>query len=118
MEFNEELEELIKTSMQIIYHAGNAQTLVTQALDKIALAQFDEANDLVSQSETEITQAHQVQTETIQAESRGERIEYLSLFAHAQDTLMTVKSEIKLVKKMLVVFENLNNRLEKLEEKI
>jgi len=54
----------------------------------------------------EITQAHAAQTEIIQAEARGVQYEYCMLFNHAQDTLMTINSEIELCSSLIDTFRS------------
>ena len=48
----------------------------------------------------------------IQNETRGKTYEPCLLFAHAQDTLMTIMSELKLAKELIDFFEIMNNKLE------
>lgn len=48
----------------------------------------------------------------------GETQTYSLLFAHAQDTLMTVYSEIHMTKQLLQIFEGYEQRIRALEEKI
>ena len=59
--------------------------------------------------------APQVQTDAIQSETRGETCEYSLLFAHAQDTLMTIYSEINIAKQLIKIFESFDKRLSALE---
>ena len=44
--------------------------------------------------------------EIIQAEAAGEQYTSCLLFTHAQDTLMTIMSEVNLTEKMITIFEN------------
>ena len=68
-------------------------------------------------SHEKITAAHKVQTDAIQGETRGEESEYSLLFAHAQDTLMTIYSEINIAKQLLKIFKSYEARIAALEEK-
>ena len=58
-----------------------------------------------------------MQTDAIQGETRGEESEYSLLFAHAQDTLMTIYSEINIAKQLLKIFKSYEARIAALEEK-
>ena len=40
------------------------------------------------------------------------------LFAHAQDTLMTIYSEINIAKRMLAIFKAYDRRIEQLESRL
>ena len=54
---------------------------------------------------------HRAQTEIIQNEARGIRYEYSMLFNHAQDTLMTINSEIELTADLILTFEVVMRKL-------
>jgi len=56
--------------------------------------------------------AHVSQTEVIQNETRGKSYEPCLLFAHAQDTLMTIMSEYNLAKQLIEFFEIMNRKIE------
>lgn len=60
----------------------------------------------IAEARIEITKAHQEQTEIIQKEAAGVHYESCLLFTHAQDTLMTIMSEVNLAEKMILVFES------------
>ena len=105
----------VEVAMQIILHAGDAQHDVTQAFKAIEKNNFVEAESFVGEATNKITLAHQVQTEMIQGEASGEQSEFSFLFSHAQDTLMTVKMEIELVRRMVVVFKQFDERIKRME---
>lgn len=110
-------EKTIKTAMSIILNAGDARNLCKEALQAIEQSDFGVAKVKLKAAQHQITLAHQEQTEAIQDETRGGRSEYSLLFAHAQDTLMTVNSEINIAKQMIHIFEKYDERLKKLEER-
>ncbi|MEG0959257.1 MAG: PTS lactose/cellobiose transporter subunit IIA [Erysipelotrichaceae bacterium] len=110
-------ENTIENSMSIILHAGDARVACKEALNAIALQDFSLAKDKMKTATKEITEAHKVQTEVIQGETRGEESEYSLLFAHAQDTLMTIYSEINIAKQMIKIFEVYESRFLALENK-
>ena len=71
---------------------------------------------MLFRSKKEITQAHAAQTEIIQAEARGVQYEYCMLFNHAQDTLMTINSEIELCSSLIDTFRSFAAMFVKKEE--
>ena len=103
--------ELVNVTMQMILHAGDARLRVEDALAQAKQFHFDEAKQKIAEAEECIHQAHVAQTEVIQNETRGKTYEPCLLFAHAQDTLMTVMSEIHLSEKMIQVFESFYNKM-------
>ncbi|MCG4880072.1 PTS lactose/cellobiose transporter subunit IIA [Amedibacillus dolichus] len=110
-------EQIVQSAMAIILHAGDARVACKKALDSIAEGNFEKANMYIKEAQAKITEAHKVQTDAIQGETRGEKSEYSLLFAHAQDTLMTIYSEINIAKQMVKIFNIYEERLSKLENK-
>lgn len=94
-------------AMEVILNAGNGREFVDQALEKMASFQFQEANDLLKQAEEEIVKAHIAQTKIIQGQVSGEETEYSLLFIHAQDTIMTINTELRMAQKMMPIFKAL-----------
>ena len=79
---------------------------------------FRNAKELLKQANEAIVQAHQVQTDALQAESRGEELEYSILFSHAQDTCMCASSELNVAMHLVDLFEVIDKRFKKLENKL
>lgn len=109
-------EKVIQSSMQIILHAGDARVACKQCLDAIACFDFVQAEEKLKEAQSKITEAHKVQTDAIQDETRGEKSEYSLLFAHAQDTLMTIYSEINIAKQLISIFKSYEQRIQALEK--
>lgn len=106
------LEETIEISMKIILHAGNARSDIHLALDKIAEDEFESAEELLIKAKEKTTLAHQIHTEVIQQEASGETMQYSILFAHAQDTLMTIMSELALAKQLIKLFKHVAKKMD------
>lgn len=111
-------EEVVRVSMEIILNAGDARSENLEALKCVGAGDFDGAEKHLGDAEKTITVAHRAQTDKIQAETSGEPSVYSLLFAHAQDTLMTINSEIVLTKGLIEVFKSYEQRIAKLEGKL
>lgn len=61
--------------------------------------------------------AREKTTDALQAESRGEELEYSILFSHAQDTCMCASSELNVAMHLVDLFEVIDKRFKKLENK-
>lgn len=109
-------EKTAQNAMQIILHAGDARTHCMNALKAIENSDFENAKAEMKRANDEIVKAHRIQTNAISEETQGENGEYSVLFAHAQDTLMTIYSEINITKRMIKIFEAYDARLAKLEK--
>jgi PTS system cellobiose-specific IIA component len=100
-------EQLALVSMNVILHAGNARDYVFQAVDKASNGEFDQADELMQKANDEIVTAHRAQTNTLQLEAEGIDIPYSPLFGHAQDTLMTVKSEMNVMREIIKLYKRI-----------
>ena len=68
---------------------------------------FEAAKQKLEEAEKKVLAAHVAQTEVIQGQVSGEDVEYSLLFIHAQDTIMTINSELRIISKLLPLFENM-----------
>lgn len=111
-------EAIAEASMKIILHAGDARMANFESIEAMVKGDMETAELKLSEAKKEITIAHKVQTDRIQGETRGEKSEYSVLFAHAQDTLMTINSEILMTGKFKLIFDAYEQRIKNLENKI
>ena len=70
----------------------------------------DEVDKLLEEAEALIVEAHNAQTEVIQSQVSGESMEYSLLFVHAQDTVMTITTELRMTQKLLPIVKMLLNK--------
>ena len=100
-------DKIVNTSMDIILNAGDARLHCNECLNAIENEDFEKAEEELHLANQGIIKAHKVHTDVIQGEANGETIEYCALFSHAQDTLMTINSEILLTKHILGISKKL-----------
>lgn len=108
-------DEIVECSMGIILNAGNARDDCFQALHHLSKSDFDKAAIYIKTAQELILTAHQLHTCYLQKTIQDERNEYSVLFAHAQDTLMTINSEINLTKHLADIFKSYDERIKHLE---
>lgn len=108
-------EQIMQNAMQIIMFAGDARVCCKDALEAVAAQDYETAKAKLKDAQGKIAEAHHIQTDAIQGDVGGEeRMEYSVLFAHAQDTLMTIYSEINMTKHIINISENLDKRISEL----
>ncbi|MEG0470274.1 MAG: PTS lactose/cellobiose transporter subunit IIA [Longicatena sp.] len=107
--------ENAQIAMKIILHAGDARLKTTEALKALKEFNVEDAKKYLAEANEDIVAAHQVQTGILQAESNGDEIEYSTLFSHAQDTCMTVYSEINVTEQLIDICESIDKRFKALE---
>ncbi len=119
MTSEEKKEFIVSQAMDIIMNSGDARNYASQAMGEIVKNNFEEAKALLKEAEKVQTKAHVTQTEMIQGDIRGgdEAMEYSVLFAHAQDTLMTIQVEINMTKNMMKYAKAVDARFAALEAK-
>ena len=100
-------DEIVECSMDMILNAGNARNECFQALEKMKNFSFCEAAELLEQAKQNILKSHQAHTGYMQRSIQQEQNEYCVLFAHAQDTLMTINSEVNLTQNMIRLYRKL-----------
>ena len=97
--------ENAQAAMQIILHAGDARLKTAEALKSLKTFDIERAKQQLLDAKMKIlwlrTNHRQL---SAQAESNGEEIEYSILFTHAQDTCMTVCSEINIAQQLVELF--------------
>ena len=106
-----ENNELISVAMQIILRAGDALNCAFDALKSAKAFDFETADQLMKEAEENILAAHKSQTTIIQKEASGDSYDYCLLFTHAQDTLMTINSEIKLTYELIDILKMMKEKL-------
>lgn len=102
---NIENNELVPVAMNIILNAGEARDSALKAIDLAKDKKFDESDAKMKDADNAMLKAHQSQTQVIQNEMSGNGYDPTILFNHAQDTIMTVMSEIRMAKKMIEMYK-------------
>ena len=99
-------DKIVMVAMEIIVEAGDARLEANKALEAVETFEFEKAKEHIAAAREHIRKAHNAQTETIQAEIAGtEAFPSPLLFNHAQDTIMTIITEVNLSEKILKLFE-------------
>jgi len=110
-------EELNQSAMQIIMLAGDGRSMLTEAV-KASLAETsrEEVDEKMKLAKEKIVEAHRIQTQMIQNTIEDEELQTTLLFSHAQDTLMTIYSELNMTGYIIDMYRNLSDKINKLNE--
>lgn len=108
-------DELNLVAMNIIIHAGDARNKANEAMNLAKKFEFNNAYKSMEDAEKLINKAHVSQTEVIQEFAGGKEFPANFLFIHAQDTLMTIKSELHMFIELINVLEKLSNLISERE---
>jgi cellobiose PTS system EIIA component len=99
-----DIEEI---SFQIILNGGNARSLAMEAIEQAKAGEFDLAEQKLQEANDEMSKAHRAQTDLIQGEARGEKVEIRLLLIHAQDHLMNAMTVIDLAKEIIALHKKI-----------
>ncbi len=108
--------EHAQVAMQIILHAGDARVKTMDALRSLKVFDTEVAKKYLAEAKEDLVEAHKVQTTELQKEASGEGMEFSVLFAHAQDTCMTVSAEMNIAEHLIDICESIDQRLKVLEK--
>lgn len=101
------MKDINSVAIEVVMNAGDGRMKIDEALAAIAEADLGRAEVLLKEAEELVVKAHNAQTEIIQSQVGGENMEYSLLFIHAQDTIMTVNTELRMTKKLLPIVKML-----------
>lgn len=102
---SEESNKFIDAAMGIIMSAGDARNHAQESIEALLAGDEARADELLEQAKKDLLDGHRAQTAIIQEEARYEMTTRKSsqmplLFIHAQDTIMTIMSEVNLTESM------------------
>lgn len=93
---------------EIVAYAGDARSKLINALKEAEQGNYDEADKLIESATELITQAHQSQTDMLQAEARGEDVELGFIMVHGQDHLMTTMLLRDVIQNFITLYKRTN----------
>ncbi|WP_077612452.1 PTS lactose/cellobiose transporter subunit IIA [Clostridium sp. Marseille-P2415] len=91
--------------MKLVVNSGNARSTAIEALRAAREGNFEHADELMNEADQMILQSHEIQTEMIQNELNGKKVEVGLLMVHAQDHLMNAMTVMDLSKEMIEILK-------------
>ena len=82
-------EEITLLGFEIVAYAGDARSILLEALNAAQKGEFEQAEKLVKEADICIADAHRAQTDLLTKEAAGEDLAYSVTMMHGQDHLMT-----------------------------
>ncbi|MFR1832798.1 MAG: PTS lactose/cellobiose transporter subunit IIA [Lachnospiraceae bacterium] len=97
-----------KVIMELVVNSGNARSLAMEAIQLAKKRNFQEAENMLENSQKAILKAHEFQTELVSKEAAGEEVETSLIMCHGQDHLMTAMVIIDLAAEFIDVYKSIN----------
>lgn len=102
------LEEIIT---ELVVNGGDAKSKAIQAIRAAKIGDFETADLKIKEANASLLKAHEFQTEIIQAETRGESRDNISLLmVHGQDHLMNAITTKDLAIEMIDMYKMMYNK--------
>ena len=104
--------KIVETSFDIIFNAGEARTECERGLKALEELDYETAENHLKTANEFIVKAHTKHTEILQSyigEMEGQP--FSMIFSHAQDTLMTINSEILIAKHLIKISKALYDKI-------
>ncbi len=101
------MDEEYAVPFELISQAGDARSSAMLALRAARTGGFDEARALLAQAETALSAAHQLQTDLVQSEARGDRVPVNIILIHAQDHLTSAMVVRDLAEELVHIYTRL-----------
>ena len=95
-------------SFQLILHSGNARSKIIQSLRLYRGGKKDEAEEMLTLAEEDLSIAHDIHFQMIQKEAGGNDTTFSLLLMHSEDHLMSTITMKELVKELLELFKSRN----------
>ena len=106
---SETLDMMNNLSMKIILLSGDAHELFEEAMDVAEENDFNKSEELMKRGFDKLTEAHKIQTKMIQSAIEEDQPQLPVLFIHAQDTMMTIQSEYRIMKRMINLYRRIQS---------
>lgn len=95
--------------MNLVVNSGDARSVAIEALREARDGNFAKADEMMEHADQIMLQGHESQTEMIQSEINGGKIEVSLLMVHAQDHLMNAMTVIDLCKEIIDILRKQAN---------
>lgn len=90
--------------LNLITNSGEAKSYAMEAIEHAKQGNHEEATKAIESATECLTKAHKSQTELIQSEAKGEKVEVSILLIHAQDHLMNAITVRDLAREMVEMY--------------
>ena len=86
------MDELVRTSFQIIAAVGGARSCYVEAVDAAKKGDFEKAEELMKKGDESFLNGHDAHTGLIQKEAGGDPVHMTLMITHAEDQLMAAET--------------------------
>ncbi|MCH3947356.1 MAG: PTS lactose/cellobiose transporter subunit IIA [Olsenella sp.] len=101
------MDELFKTSFQIIAVVGGARSAYVEAVRAAREGDFNHAEELMKKGDEKYLAGHDVHAALIQREAGGDPVNMTLIISHAEDQLMAAESFKLMAQEFIEVYRHL-----------
>ncbi|WP_270286505.1 PTS lactose/cellobiose transporter subunit IIA [Enterococcus casseliflavus] len=103
------MDESYAVSFGLILNAGNSKSKSIMAIESAREFNFIEAKSLIEEASEDLRLAHQMQTDMIQKQAKGEEVNVDVILIHAQDHLTMATLMLDQAQEFINIYEMLNS---------
>lgn len=103
-------EEIV---LELVVNGGDARSKAMEAIQMAKKGDFESAEKKLEESSEALNKAHEFQTEMIQAQLNGEKMEVSLLMVHGQDHLMNAITVKDLAAEMVAMYKKMKESEDK-----
>lgn len=103
-------EEIV---LELVVNGGDARSKAMEAIQMAKKGDFEAAEKKLEESSEALNKAHEFQTEMIQAQLNGEKMEVSLLMVHGQDHLMNAITVKDLAAEMVAMYKKMKESEDK-----
>ena len=108
--------EILETIMGMIMHGGDAKSSALEAIHAAKRADFEGAEDKLSDTEEALVKAQKSHSRLLSKEASGDSVELSLLMIHGQDHLMNAVTTKDLAVEIIDVYRKLDGQDVSIEE--
>lgn len=101
------MDENYRVPIELIAVAGDARSEAMHGIQLAKKGELEEARLVIKNAEERLLQAHQLQTDLIQQEASGNKVDVNIILVHSQDHLTSAILTIDLAKEMVDLYDTI-----------
>lgn len=105
------IDTINEKAMEMIVKAGAGRTAVNRAMNALLEEDFEQYDALIKEAKQSLKEAHEAQTDVLSGTIADPEYSPNILFTHAQDTMMTIMSELNVAQQIAKVYNKLLEKI-------
>ena len=105
-----DMEEIYEIAFGIIGYAGDSRSLSIEAVKAAEVGDYETAAEKLRKAVEELNNAHAIQTDMLQKEAAGDKVELSLLMVHAQDHFAMALMQKDFAEQMITMYKRIGGQ--------